>query len=735
MDREAIGPSAGGAILARMSRPGRRRRRRLRAMNTSLHAPIPRSPRSPRRAPLLVDVVPAGEVVPAPRRGRRLPRRPADRTRPRCARRCAPRSASRWRWRAAPATPTTALALARRAARSRCMPNHDLGGVGPMSGAVTGSMPVLVARDEATGLTAWCPLNEGSGKVLRYGADDEEVVARLRVDARRAGPGTRARARASTGPLDLIELQRAALQLGDECHHRTEAGTELLARRCSRRSCRTTSPPSSRGNGQFFLNVGDGLGQARAGLRRRRAGLVARDRRSRATASRSAIKLSGTGDAWFIGPAALPDPAALYDGYAAEDMNPDLGDSRDRRGLRPRRAGASAGSPLSAPSVGLDPADADAIDGSACARSPPASTRVCAWPSRRRRRPRSSASTRARVVATGIRPPVHTGIAHRAAGRRADRRRRHASAVGGLHAAVAALDAAAGRRADGDALGTGARRLRRPSASTRELRDAAAARASCRPGERLVEQQLAARVRDEPHARARGAAPAGGRRPPRARPGRRLRPRRAERPLDARALRRAPRAGGAVARGARRPAATAARSRRSEQDWRALEARAARPEALPHGPDFVHADEALPRAHRAAPAATTSPRAMLARPQRPHPHPAHPRLHDRRPHRRDDRRAPRDHRAASSPATPTPPPPSCARTSSAARWSCASASARRWRGCSRCPASRPAVERRKGAGDRCRRQPPGFGSAVDEQRGDGVAVGGVAVVGGVGVGR
>ncbi|MDX6677922.1 MAG: hypothetical protein QOE31_1974, partial [Solirubrobacteraceae bacterium] len=59
------------------------------------------------------------------------------------------------------------------------LPNHDAGGVGPMSGVVTGSMPVLVARDEATGRTAWCPLNEGSGKVLRYGADDAEVVTRL----------------------------------------------------------------------------------------------------------------------------------------------------------------------------------------------------------------------------------------------------------------------------------------------------------------------------------------------------------------------------------------------------------------------------------------------------------------------------------------------------------------------------------------------------------------------------
>ena len=95
-----------------------------------------------------------------------------------------------------------------------------------MSGAVTASMPVLVARDEATGKTAWCPLNEGSGKVLRYGADGPEVVARLEWMRDVLGPSL-AHALAEHGPLDLLELQRQALELGDECHHRTDAGTKL----------------------------------------------------------------------------------------------------------------------------------------------------------------------------------------------------------------------------------------------------------------------------------------------------------------------------------------------------------------------------------------------------------------------------------------------------------------------------------------------------------------------------
>ena len=95
--------------------------------------------------------------------------------------------------------------------------NHDSGGVGPMAGVVNPSMPVWVARDEATGKVAWCPLNEGSGAVLRYGADGPEVLERLKwmrdvlapelqdgaVRARPARPATTctcARSRSATRP-------------------------------------------------------------------------------------------------------------------------------------------------------------------------------------------------------------------------------------------------------------------------------------------------------------------------------------------------------------------------------------------------------------------------------------------------------------------------------------------------------------------------------------------------------
>ncbi len=49
-------------------------------------------------------------------------------------------------------------------------PCHHHRAVGPMAGVVSPSMPVLVVEDSHTGCVAYSTLNEGLGKVLRYGA-------------------------------------------------------------------------------------------------------------------------------------------------------------------------------------------------------------------------------------------------------------------------------------------------------------------------------------------------------------------------------------------------------------------------------------------------------------------------------------------------------------------------------------------------------------------------------------
>ena len=121
-----------------------------------------------------------------------------------------------------------------------------------MSGIVTGSMPVLVAVDERRS-RAWCPLNEGSGRVLRYGADDATWSSACAWMHRVLGRSP-SRALANTGPLDLIALQRRALVAGDECHHRTHHATRLV-----HGALASHLPPRVSafilGNHQFALNL------------------------------------------------------------------------------------------------------------------------------------------------------------------------------------------------------------------------------------------------------------------------------------------------------------------------------------------------------------------------------------------------------------------------------------------------------------------------------------------------
>lgn len=360
--------------------------------------------------PVLVDVVPARELVPFHADGGVTHAGPPIEVERMCGPMRAAISTAAFVEGLA-ASPAEALA-ALEAGEIPVRPNHDCGGVGPMSGAVTGSMPVLVATDQATGNTAWCPLNEGSGKVLRYGADDEEVVDRLRWMRDELGPSL-ARALASVGPLDLIEVQREAIGRGDEAHHRTEEATAIVAALLEPHVPAEVTDFVT-GNGQFFLNVA--MVSAKVAMLCA-AGVpgsslltvIARN------GVEVGIQLSGTGERWFVGDAALPAPAALYPGHDATEMCRDLGDSAivEVYGLG---ALAVEASPLSAPSVGLDVTD-----------SPARMTRFreiaagehpsIGWEAADGARVPAILGVDARkVLATGTVPPIHTGIAHREPG-------------------------------------------------------------------------------------------------------------------------------------------------------------------------------------------------------------------------------------------------------------------------------------------------------------------------------
>ena len=212
----------------------------------------------------------------------------------------------------------------------------------------------------------------------------------------------------AAAPLDLYDLHVRSLALGDEAHHRTEEGTALTLEALGIEHPEVRAFIAS--NGQFFLN----LAMVFAKLALDCAADVPGSPVLTAIARNGVevgIRVSGLGDQWFVGPAALPDPAKLFDGYTAADMQRDLGDSAivETYGLG---ALAVAGSPLSAPSVGIDPAEIESIETRVRA--------IAAGESPDIRYPDGRAAILGvdarKVVATGILPPVHTGIAHKQPG-------------------------------------------------------------------------------------------------------------------------------------------------------------------------------------------------------------------------------------------------------------------------------------------------------------------------------
>ena len=66
------------------------------------------------------------------------------------------------------------------------IPCHHVNAVGPMGGITSASMPMLVVENVTDGNRAYCNLNEGIGKVMRFGAYGEDVLTRhrwMRVNA------------------------------------------------------------------------------------------------------------------------------------------------------------------------------------------------------------------------------------------------------------------------------------------------------------------------------------------------------------------------------------------------------------------------------------------------------------------------------------------------------------------------------------------------------------------------
>ncbi len=211
-------------------------------------------------------------------------------------------------------------------------PNHHFDAVGPMTGITTGSMPVLVVENRAFGNRATCTINEGLGKVMRFGGNDAEVRARLAWLRDALGPAL-GKALRDTGGIELKPLVARALSMGDELHQRNVACTGLLLRELAPKLAQTASDPAALaealafigGNDQFFLNLAMAMAKAIMDPLRGIAGASVVTAMTRNGAD-FGIRVSGTGDAWFVAPVELPE-GLYFPGFGAADANPDMGDS------------------------------------------------------------------------------------------------------------------------------------------------------------------------------------------------------------------------------------------------------------------------------------------------------------------------------------------------------------------------------------------------------------------------
>jgi hypothetical protein len=298
-------------------------------------------------------------------------------------------------------------------------PNHHFDAVGPMTGITTLNQPMLVVENRTYGNKAYCAINEGLGKVMRFGGNDEEVLNRLRWLRDAFGP-VMGRALRHMGDLPLKEIVARGLSMGDEMHQRNVGCSSLLLRAIAPALAETVTDNAALskalafmgGNDQFFLNIAMVMGKAIMDP-------VSDIEASSVVTAMSrngtdfGIQVSGTGDDWFTAPVEMPE-GLYFPGFTADDANPDMGDSTivETIGLG---GFAMAAAPAVAGFVGAGAASEAALTTRAMAEITLAENPEWTIPAIDYQGVPTGIDIRL-VVETGIVPTINTGIAHKEPG-------------------------------------------------------------------------------------------------------------------------------------------------------------------------------------------------------------------------------------------------------------------------------------------------------------------------------
>lgn len=215
----------------------------------------------------------------------------------------------------------------------RFIPCHHVHAVGPMGGITSANMPVVVVENRLDQTRAYCTLNEGIGKVLRFGAYSEEVVNRLIWMKDVLGPTLSRAVKLTEEGINLNVIIAKAVTMGDEFHQRNIAASLNFLKEVSPYIVQLDMNEQDKRDvikfladtDQFFLNIMMATGKSMAdSARQLQKGCVvtALTRNGK----NFGVRISGMGDEWFTAP--VNTPKGLYfTGFSEEDGNPDIGDS------------------------------------------------------------------------------------------------------------------------------------------------------------------------------------------------------------------------------------------------------------------------------------------------------------------------------------------------------------------------------------------------------------------------
>lgn len=215
----------------------------------------------------------------------------------------------------------------------RLLPCHSVGAVGPMGGITSAHMAMVVVENQAGENRAYSTMNEGIGKVLRFGAYDDEVIERLRWMRDVLGPALAAALRLSAGGYPLNPVIARALTMGDEMHQRNIAASAIFAKDMAPLLVRAGLDADVLEQvtdflgrtDQFFLNLAMAACKAITDASRQvtEGSVVTAMTRN---GHEFAIRVSGLGDEWFTAPVNTPT-GLFFTGYDQSQACPDMGDS------------------------------------------------------------------------------------------------------------------------------------------------------------------------------------------------------------------------------------------------------------------------------------------------------------------------------------------------------------------------------------------------------------------------